>query len=172
LSCDFERISGTEVGIAIKPEGVSVVTEPKSTEAFGTLTTTVDVGEANVVNLVFYSNYSTTERPSTCKFTNIVCRLADMEVEPGTEGQAEEVYTLNENGGCDINVPKYSPVLIYNPDNLMLYVEYSKDINKHFDSFVPRLTELDVENSNLREYYIADGQVLNTTNTFVPLADG
>ena len=53
--------------------------------------------------------------------------------------------------------------------NEALLNDFSEQIST---TTVPKLSELDIENSNLREYYIADGEVLNTTETSIQLEEG
>jgi hypothetical protein len=153
LSCDFENIGGTRVGIAIKPNGVSVVTEPQSSASSGSLTTTVDVGEySRSVALRFYSNYSGQDIPSNCIFKNIVCSIEGIGADNSSDNSSQTIYIADDNGDIIIPAPEYSPVLVYSINNEDVSVEYKVDISKYFTT-VENVTELPTININTNKIY-------------------
>lgn len=133
LSCDFENIGGTRVGLAIKPDDKSVVVEPQSSESSGSLTTTVNVGNySRHVALRFYSNYSNNDIDSNCNFTNIVCKIEGIETDADSYNSVQTKYIADDNGDIMATAPEYSPVVVYSLGGGDISVEYSVDIGKHF----------------------------------------
>ena len=155
LSCDFENIGGTTVGIAIKPDNKSVVTEPQSKSASGSLRTVVDVGEyASIVALRFYSNYSNNAVASECKFTNILCYIEEMDVDNDTAYSAVSTYTADENGEVVIKAPKYSPVLVYSDNGSEVTAMYSQNISKRFAT-LEQIGDIEAALDELHAYAVA-----------------
>jgi hypothetical protein len=155
LTCDFKKIAGTKVGIAVKPDDNSRdwYREIGSSDTEGSLSLEVDVGAyKKYTSLKFYSNYSGSAAETECIFSNIVFRLADMEVESGTKGIQSVNYTTNADGNVVVSVPDVSPMLIYNIDDVELSATYSKDINKHFTT-VENVEELPASNINTNKIY-------------------
>ena len=117
ISCDFNKISGTTVGVAIKPDLKSIggAFEVFSSEASGKLSTTVTIGDySDAIYVYFYSNYTGVALESECEFTN-----------------SSASYTVVDNGVLVKGI-NYSPVLIYTNSNKNITCQYSKDISKHF----------------------------------------
>lgn len=155
LTCDFKKIAGTKIGIAVKPDDNSRdwYREIGISDTEGSLSLEVDVGAyKKFTSLKFYSNYSGSAIETECVFSNIVFRLADMEVEPGTKGIQSVNYTTNADGDVVVSVPEVSPMLIYNIDGVELSATYSKDINKHFTT-IENVTELPTANINTNKIY-------------------
>ena len=140
LSCDFENVTGLNIGIAVKQDDSSAYPnwwkEVDSTEASGSLSLEVEGGDyATCVALKFYSNSSESVVESECIFKNIVFRLADMEVPAGTKGCKQTKYTTDtETGNVTVPLPDVDKVLIYNLDGAEISATYAIDTNKGFEN--------------------------------------